>query len=70
MYTYLQLCMLFKIPYIKGKKCLFTLRQKELYSVVFLIATGSLLKIVAAECRNVPNSLGIERTGAIEDLKL
>ena len=47
-YTYLQLCLLLKVPY--KKRCLFTLRQKELYSVMFLIATGSLLKVVAAEC--------------------
>ena len=51
---YLRLCTLFKIPYIKGKKCLFTLRQKELYSVVFLIATESLLKIVVAAAEMYP----------------
>ena len=32
------------------ERCLFTLRQNELYSVIFLIATGSLLKVDAAEC--------------------
>ena len=37
---------------------------------MFLIATGSLLKVVAAECWKVPDSLGIENTGAVEDLKL
>ena len=43
----LQLSLLLKIPYIKDVS---TLRLKELYSVMFLIATGSLLKVVAAEC--------------------
>ena len=37
---------------------------------MFLITTGSLLNVVAAECWKVPDSLGIERTGAVEDLKI
>ena len=34
------------------------------------VTKGCLIKIAAAKCWNVPDSLGIERTGAIEDLKL
>lgn len=36
---------------------------------MFLITMGSLLKCVAAECWKVPDFLGIENIGAVDDLK-
>ena len=50
---------------VEGIKFLFACKY-----FMFLIATGSLLKIVAAKCWIVPDSHGIERTGAIEDPEL
>ena len=41
-------------PPCNSLKCLFTLWRKELYSVVFLIATESLLKIVVAAAEMYP----------------
>ena len=35
-----------------------------------LVAIGSLLNSVAAECWKVPDSQGIENTGAVDDLRL
>ena len=37
---------------------------------MFPVPIGSLLNSVAAECWKVPESLGIENTGAVDDLKL
>ena len=44
----IELCLLFKIPFIKGVSLHYD--RRNMYSDMFLIATGSLLKIVAAEC--------------------
>ena len=37
---------------------------------MFLVAIGSLLNSVAAECWKVPDSLGVKNAGAADDLKL
>jgi len=53
-----------------ANRCLLALRQKKLWSNMFLVAIGSLLNIVAAECWKVPDSQGIENTGAVDYLRL
>jgi len=37
---------------------------------MFLVANGSLLNGIAAECWKVADSLGIENTGAVDDVRL
>ena len=44
--------------------------KDKMTMMMFLVATGSLLKLDSAGCWKVPDSRGIEKTGAIEDLKL
>ena len=48
--------------------CFLALRPKKL-SEMFLITIGSLLNSVATECWKVPDFLGIENMGAVDDLK-
>ena len=63
--TYVQNC-----GYSEFNKCFLALRQNVLYCLMFLMAAGSWLNIDAAEYWKVPDSLGIEKIGAMDDLRV